>query len=380
MQATESQKGNDFHVATGRKRNLAIVAILIMALAYFAYDKFVPDPNPAGGDTPQSQLLDSKSPEETPASSLYLKGKQLDGQNGQESLREAEQAFRKALVIDPKHAAAWVGLSFNLRSQANQNFIDLHQGTEAAREAALSALELDQTQAEAWAALAEIQFVYGWQWEIAEETIQTALQHGPENGVVVSIASMIMRGLGRLDRAIDYALMVVEADPLDRRSLRNLAVAYWLANRMPDAEATLRRLLELYPETEPEKAFLAAVLNQLNRYEEALAYIDLSSDNFWHRTAAVTVLRNLGRLTESDQLLQALIEEMNPRGAYQFAQEYAMRGDTDEAFKWLNTGYYERDGGFIQVITDPLLVSLHDDPRWEEILGKVGILEYWFEY
>ena len=130
-------------------------------------------------------------------------------------------------------------------------------------------------------------------------------------------------------------------------------------------------------ETVPEKAFLAAVLNQLNQYKEALAYIDLSSDNFWHRTVAVAVLRNLDRLAESDQLLQVMIEEMSPQGAYQFAQEYAMRGNKVEAFKWLSIGHYERDGGFIQIITDPLLVSLHDDPRWQEILGKTGILEYW---
>lgn len=357
-----------------------IGAVLVIALAYFAYDRFVAKPKQEGLETPQGQSVDSAlrvSPEETPAQLLYLKGKQLDELNTKENLAEAEQAFRQALVIDPKLAAAWVGLSFNLRSQANQNFIDLHQGTEAAREAALSALELDQTQAEAWAALAEIQFVYGWQWEIAEETLQTALQHGPENSVVVGIASMIMRGLGQLDIAIDYALLVVEDDPLDRRALRNLAVTYWLANRMPEAETTLRHLLDLYPETVPEKAFLAAVLNQLNRYEEALAYIDLSSDNFWHRTVAVAVLRNLDRLTESDQLLQVMIEEMSPQGAYQFAQEYAMRGNKVEAFKWLSIGHYERDGGFIQIITDPLLVSLHDDPRWQEILGKAGILEYW---
>jgi adenylate cyclase len=316
---------------------------------------------------------------DTRAYTAYLQGMHYHQLNTPESWKTAEQAFRQAISIDPEFAPAWAALSFTMRSQANLSYIDLHEGTEAAREAAMRALELDDTLADAWAALADIQFTYDWNWDQAEGTIRTALQYGPSNSTALGSAALIFRGLGRLEEAVDFALRALETDPLDRSSLRVLAITYWMAGRTSDSEATLRHSLDLYPEAKAEKAFLAAMISQLNRPEEAIIHIDFTSDNFWHQAVAVSVLRALDRLPESDQILESMIVEFNPGGAYQFAEEFAMRGNIDEAFRWLSVGYDQRDGGFTQIIADPLLVPLHDDPRWEEILDRVGLLKYWRE-
>lgn len=316
---------------------------------------------------------------DTEAYTFYLKGRHYDQLNTPESWKTAEQAFRQAIAIDPEFAPAWAELSFVMQSQANLSYIDLHEGIEAARNAAVRALELDDTLADAWAALAGIQFAYDWNWNLAEGTTRTALQYGPRNSAALGNAAHVMRGLGRTDEAIEYALQAVETDPLNRGSLRVLAVTYWLAGQLSDSEATLRHLLDLYPDADTERAFLAGTIAQLNRPEEALGYLDLTSDNFWQQITAVGVLHELGHFTESDRIFQSVMEEFNPGGAFQFAEEYARRGDTDEAFKWLDLGHEQRDGGITQMVKDPLLVSLHTDPRWEEILDKVGLLEYWRE-
>jgi hypothetical protein len=56
---------------------------------------------------------------------------------------------------------------------------------------------------------------------------------------------------------------------------------------------------------------------------------------------------------------------------------YAIKGDVDHAFEWLETGYEYRDGGLTYLLQDPMLDSLHDDPRWRPLLEKMNLLEYW---
>ena len=65
--------------------------------------------------------------------------------------------------------------------------------------------------------------------------------------------------------------------------------------------------------------------------------------------------------------------------AFQVAEVYAWHGNTDKAYEWLDIAYKQRDGGFVQILLDPFLVSIHDDPRWEKVLDKVGLLTYWRE-
>ena len=92
------------------------------------------------------------------AYTLYLKGKYLEAQDNKESWEASESAFGEAIKIDPNYVPAWAGLSVTLASLANFGYIDhCMKGMEAARQAAIHALELDDSLAEAWAALANIQ-------------------------------------------------------------------------------------------------------------------------------------------------------------------------------------------------------------------------------
>ena len=264
-----------------------------------------------------------------------------------------------------------------LRSQANYGYIDIHEGTEEARKAAESALELDNSLAEAWAALGHIQFVYDWDWDRAAGSIRTALQYGPRNGVVLEQAARTMRGLGQVERAIEYAQYAVELDPLSQTSLRNLAVTYWGVGQPKEQFAAIKRSLELYPNQPDLLSWRGGSLVLQGHPEEALQYVEGDSDSFWQPMGLSMVLSDLGRHEEADRVLQRLIAEFKHSMAYQAAEIYAWHGNKDKAYEWLDIAYEQRDGGYTQILLDPFLVSLHDDPRWEQTLDKVGLLKYW---
>ncbi len=72
-----------------------------------------------------------------------------------------------------------------------------------------------------------------------------------------------------------------------------------------------------------------------------------------------------------------IIEDRGEALSYQAAEMFALVGDSDKAFEWLDTGFDYRDGGMTYLLVDPWLVSLHDDPRWRPLLEKMNLLEYW---
>jgi len=291
--------------------------------------------------------------------------------------QEAEQAFREALDIDPGYAPAWTGLSVVLRDQANRGEIDLHDGTRQARAAAVRALELDPELPEAWSALAHIEFHYDWDWDRALGTVRTALQYAPNNIDALLVLAQMLEGLGRVEEAIEAAEKAFSLDPLNRQSIRRLALVQWAAGRYAEAEATTRRLWELHPDSANAPMLIGALLNLQGKPEEALPYVEQGKDEFWRTFALALVYHSLGRKDDADRTLNHLIEEFGYFGAFQVAIVYAWRGQVEEAFEWLDISYRQRDGGFNTILVDPALRSLHDDPRWEPMLNRIGLLPYW---
>ena len=89
------------------------------------------------------------------------------------------------------------------------------------------------------------------------------------------------------------------------------------------------------------------------------------------------VLHSLGRHEEEREMQQFMIDEKSHIWAFAIAMTYAWHGDPDTAFEWLDTAYDQRDPFMSQLIYNPWVANLHDDPRWEKIVEKMELLEYW---
>jgi len=312
------------------------------------------------------------------AYNLYLRGKHFAtlGTDGWES---SEKAYRESIALDADFAPAWAGLSVVLRAQGLFDAADLHEAMEAARRAAMRALELDNKLAEAWLALARIQFDYDWDWSRAEVTIRTALKYGPNNAPVLRQATWVALSLGEMERALSVAQLAVDLDPLDYTGLMNLGTTYWARGQLKEEERIYRRILELYPDSSSHsvKSWLAATLTRQGKPEEGLQYLVLDSENQWQRAMSAIVLHSLGRHEEERPIRQTMIDEYSQTWAFGIVLTYAWHGNLDKAFEWLDVAFEQRDPYMTQLIFNPWLATLHDDPRWEVILDRMGLLEYW---
>jgi TolB-like protein/Tfp pilus assembly protein PilF len=305
---------------------------------------------------------------------LYLRGKHFATLYTKESFESAVTAYREAIALDANFAPPWEGLSTVLRYQGLMGFTDVQEAMEASRQTAMRALELDDTLAEAWVALARIQFYYDWDWSRAEATIRTALKYGPQNAPVLRQATWVALTLGETERALDLAQLAADLDPLDYSGLRNLGTTYWALGQPKEEERIYRQILELYPESVSVKSWLAAALTVQGNPEEGLQYLDFDSENSWQRAMSTIVLHNLGRHDEEQPIRQKIIDE---DWAFGVALTYSWHGDTDKAFEWLDIAIKRKESFVAQLIFNPWLAPLHDDPRWEKTLDRVGLLKYW---
>ena len=312
---------------------------------------------------------------------LYLRGKHLATLRTRESRESSVTAYQESIALDANFAPPWEGLSTVLRYQAKYGDIDMQEGMEAARQAAMRALELDDELAEAWVALARIQFYYDWDWSNAEVTTRTALKYGPKNAPVLRFATWVALTLGDPERALELAQLGVDLDPLDYSGLENLGTTYWALGQLEDEERVYRQIIELYPDwgLQAVKSYLASTLARQGKPEEALQYLNFDSENMWQRGISALVLHSLGRHEEERPIRQNMIDEYSQTWPFGIAQTYAWHGDLDKAFEWLDIAFEQKEPYMTHLILNSWLAPLHDDPRWEKILDKMGLLKYWTE-
>jgi TolB-like protein len=316
---------------------------------------------------------------DTEAYTAYLQGQHFLQSESIQGRTAATDAFSRALEIDSTYAPAWAGLSRALRAQANWGDIDINTGTEAARDAALKALKLDETSAEAWAALARLQWVYDWDWIKAEGTIKTALMYGPNKASALMVAAYIAKTLAQFEEAIELGVKAVNADPLNADLLTDLSLIYWSAHQYELSIKTLERLLSLYPDHDVTTSRISVVKVAQSKAEEAWQLIQKEPLEISRNWANAYILYDLGRKQEAALALDYVIENAGDWMAYQVAGIYAWHGNPDNAFEWLEISYEQRDGGITHILGDPSFVSVHNDPRWEPYLLKLGLLEAWKE-
>jgi adenylate cyclase len=108
-------------------------------------------------------------------------------------------------------------------------------------------------------------------------------------------------------------------------------------------------------------------------FQAAMDEFELDPDPLWRDFGKSLALFGLQRRTEADDMLARLVDNYQHDGAFQIADTYAYRGEVDKAFEWLDRAYEAGDPGLSQILGEPLLASLFDDPRWPAFLGKMGL-------
>jgi len=304
----------------------------------------------------------------------YLQGYYFFQQNTAKDTDMAAKYYERATQLDPSYALAWVGLSRAHNWQANIGRIPAEEGHRLAREAVERALALNPNLAQAHAQMGRIKQQVDFDWVGADASFQRAVALEPGNPEIVRAGSFSAVILGRFDEARQLNRRAVDLDPLNAESWEDLAENEFFMGQLDEAAADCKKALELNPDVVAAAHMVLSEIYVLRRRpHDALREIELvpyDSDRAFLYPIAYFAL---GQKKESDAALSELIRKHHEGGAYQIAQVYAFRNQSDKAFEWLDQAYAQRDSGLIGTKVDPLLKSLHNDPRYGAFLKKLNL-------
>jgi TolB-like protein/DNA-binding winged helix-turn-helix (wHTH) protein/Flp pilus assembly protein TadD len=307
------------------------------------------------------------------AYSDYLQGRYFYERRTKDDLEKATSYFEKAIQQDAGYARAWSGLAWARMSQADSAYgVSFDEGYRLAREAAEKALALDPGLAEAHAAIGRIKRTHDWDWTGADASFQKAIALEPQNAIALMGASSLAASLGRFNDAVGLGRRAVELDPLSVVAHVALGMRAYYAGEHDLAIASYQKALELNPGDPSAHYLVSLVYLAEGKAQQALAEVGRQhgAGRYVGEALAYTAL---GRRPESDAALRTLVTSYPNEAAYQIAEVYAMRGESDRAFAWLETARAQRDAGLSAIKGDPLLKSLYPDPRYAALLKKMGL-------
>jgi TolB-like protein/DNA-binding winged helix-turn-helix (wHTH) protein len=320
----------------------------------------------------QAELAQSH-PVNPEAFDAYLKGYYYFELNTDKDTDLAAKYFERATQLDPSYALAWVGLSRALKWQAVTGRIPRDESYRLAREAVERALALNPNLAEAHSQMGRIKQQIDFDWTGADASYQRAVELEPGNSETVLLAAFSVAYLGRLDEALQLARRAVDLDPLNARSWAGIGEIEFRAGKLDEAEADLQKAYKLRPDNSVSSFFLSEIYVMQGRPLDALAEVQRAHYDPERAFLYAIAYHALGRENESDTALKELIAKYQATDPYLIAEVYAFRNQSDEAFAWLDRAYVQRDDGLISTKVEPLLKSLHSDPRYTAFLKKLKL-------
>jgi Tfp pilus assembly protein PilF len=242
-----------------------------------------------------------------------------------------------------------------------------------ARKTIREALDIDPDYGPAFAALANIELYYGWNFARASEHIQRALELSPGNAAILQSAGRLNIMSGRFNEAIDQLERVVVLSPVSIGARHDLGNAYFHAQRLDDAADSYQIAISLNPDGLFNHYALGLVWLEQGGVSAAMAEMEAEKSDFFRVHGTALVQHALGDTEATNAALKKLTDCCAKAGAFQIAEIYAIRGEIDLAFEWLNKIYDYRDSAMVYVFIAPNFDNLHDDPRWEPLLDKMGL-------
>ena len=300
----------------------------------------------------------------------FLRGQSFYMNPTGENLGKAIAHFERAIDLDPDYATAWAYLAGAQAMQAGFGRVPPDVGFSNATASIDRALELDGRLALAYSIKGWILMSYDWDWAAAEASYATAQSLQP--GWEPLGSSQMALALGRSDRAIRLARRAAVLDSQSATAQMNLALSLFYAGRLDEARESFAAVFALSPARANAHALLAQVYLLESLPEQALEELEKERDEIWRLPTQAMVNQALGRAMESREALAKFIDSYRDGNAYQIAQVYAYLGDPDEAFRWLEEAYRQRDGGLFLIAADPFFKPLRSDPRFPAFLKKMG--------
>jgi TolB-like protein/Tfp pilus assembly protein PilF len=326
----------------------------------------------------EKQMMAAQSTSDTAAYELYHKGRSLWEKRTGDNIPKAIAYYEQAIARDPNYALAYAGLSSAYILAPFYAGADRRITSPEAKEAALKALRLDPNLAEAHLALGKVLFFSEIDLPGAMSEYKRAIELKPNDaGAHHWFGNDTLAALGQFEEAIAEGRRSVELDPLSVVINADLGQTFYYAHRYDESVRQLRKTLEIDPTSFYTHYTLGIALQGKGDLSGAIVEYEKAkqlSDNTLLLTLCAAAKAQAGDKDAALRMLSELdkISQHHEVLGYWRALLYLSLNNKDEALRWLEQSFAERDGSNINWIkVDPLLDSLHGDPRFEALVQKV---------
>ena len=327
----------------------------------------------------EKRRLTKRHTEDAEAYRLYLKGRHHWNRWTEEGFYKAIEYFQQAIEKDRSYALAYTGVADSYVLLGWNSYLPSEAAFPKGKVAAMTALRFDPDLAEAHTSLAALLWLHDWQWEEAQTEFKLSLELAPTYPTANHWYAEYMMTMGRHVENIARIKNGQELDPLSL--IINVAVGWslYFASRYDEALEQLRRTVELDPNYPVTYWILGLLLRKMGSYDLAIVdgerAVKLSGGSPLMRAALAHTFASAGRTTEALQVLDDLttLAKQKYVAPYFIAGIHVGLGENDRAMEFLEKSYEEHSHWLIYLHMDPGMDGLRDDPRFQDLLRRVGL-------
>jgi TolB-like protein/DNA-binding winged helix-turn-helix (wHTH) protein/Flp pilus assembly protein TadD len=310
---------------------------------------------------------------------LYLKGRYFWNKRTRQGLQQAIEYFQQAVTKDTNYARAYAGLADSYALMTSYGFASPHEFMPKARAAALRALQIDDSLAEAHTSLALITENYDWDWQTAEKEFRRAIELDPNYATAHHWYAEHLTWLGRFPEALRESERARQLDPLSLIIATDYGAILYFSRQYDRAIEQFRAVLAMEPSfprarmvifADVEKGMFAEALSEAEKWR------DSDGTPVWEAEAYV-----YGRSGQQVQARRAFAKwkQLNRRRHTQptatVLMAYIAMGNREEAFNWLQKECLEHSYAMTTLKVEPAYDPLRSDPRFQELLRRVGLAQ-----
>jgi len=313
------------------------------------------------------------------AYSFYLKGRYFYNKRTEEDMKRSVEYFERALKKDPKFALPYAGLADTYATFGFYHWWPFEEARSKSKEFALKGLEVDDTVGETHGAYASYLAWSEYRWAEAEKEFEKAIELSPSNVEARHMYAHLLECTGRFDEAIAEIGMALELEPLSINLNHCMGNILFFSGDSDGAIDLFQKTIEMDPGFPLQYFWLGRVYLHIGELQEAIEIFEKGT-KFPEVNAIVSGGLGLayalaGRDEEAQKILSQLEKLSKEKyvDTYPFAYIYMGLGDEDKTFEYLEKSFEIGDMYLLYLPIDPIFKELHDNPRFDGLLKKMGL-------
>jgi TolB-like protein/class 3 adenylate cyclase/Tfp pilus assembly protein PilF len=307
----------------------------------------------------------------------YLRGRQLWNRRSEEDLKRAISFFEKSIQIDANYARAYVGLADTYATLALLEFMAPQEAYPRAQEAVRKALVLNPGLSAAHTSLGLIKFQYDWDWKGAEEEFKESISTNFNYAPAHHFFADYLKAMGRFEEALAEIEKARELDPLSLAINIGVGHVLYLSGQYDRAIEEYKRAVELEPGFMATHVWFGRPYLEKGMFDEAVAELEiavrLSGESIIALAMLGHALASAGRREEAMQILEKLREKSQSQyvPSYWIAVIHNGFQDKDQVIAWLRKAFEERSSWLVWSNVEPRFAWLRGDPDFIDLMSAM---------